>query len=376
MKRISIIGAGASGLSILLNIKELVKNSIDITVFDPYPHATTDRNWCQWVPKNAHKNYHTHVWHKVRVRTPGQIYDRTMHRWTYARTCGSAYRDYVEAISAPQHQINKIEEHVRAIAPAQIAGPILVQTDQETHQSELVFSSWSDTPVQAELWQHFGGRVVRTAEATFDPGVATLMDFDIPQPDKGVAFMYVLPYSEHHALVECTLFSIETWDLSRYEALLTKYMEDRFQRSPDAYYVESHEIGRIPMQVSTQSPPSIPNLYLSGSPSGAVKPSTGYAFTRIQEATAHLVRTWVQTGKPEMPLPSPTRFRWYDRLLIDLILHDTKNVISVFDALFKNTPIDLVFTFLDEKTSILEDARIFLRLPKIPFLKAVWRTLM
>lgn len=375
MKKISIVGAGASGLSILLNIKEFVKDSLDISLFDPQPNATSDRNWCQWVHFSQRKNYHTHVWQQVRVRTPRKTYDLRLRKWIYARTCGSAYREYVDAREAPHHRIHRLEESVRGIATSQSGDQLLVQTDQETIESDIVFSSWSDTSVQPALWQHFGGWVVRTNEALFDSGTATLMDFDIPQPSSGVAFMYVLPYSVTQALVECTLFSPDPWEMDEYEVLLKQYMQDRFSCAPESYIVESHETGRIPMHVQRSSAPRIPNLYMIGSPSGAVKPSTGYAFTRIQESTAHLVQTWIKKGLPEMPVPSPTRFRWYDRLLIDLILHDSKQVIPVFDALFRKIPIDLIFTFLDEKTTILQDIRIFLRLPKIPFLKAVWRTL-
>jgi lycopene beta-cyclase len=375
MKKISIVGAGASGLSILLNIKEFVKESLDISLIDPHPNATSDRNWCQWVHPKHRKNYHTHVWQKVRVRTPRKTYDLSLRKWLYARTCGSAYKEYVDAQQAPQHRIQRVEESVRGIAPSLGGESLLVQTDQETITSDIVFTSWSDTPVQPALWQHFGGWIVRTNHACFDPDTATLMDFDIPQPSEGVAFMYVLPYTATHALVECTLFSRNPWEMAEYEVQLKQYMLERFSCSADSYVVESMETGKIPMHVSRTPAGRIPNLYVIGSPAGAVKPSTGYAFSRIQESTAYLVQSWIQAGKPEMPPSRSARFRWYDQLLIDLILHDSRHVISVFDALFRKTPIDLIFTFLDEKTSILQDIRIFLRLPKIPFLKAVWRTL-
>ena len=71
--------------------------------------------------------------------------------------------------------------------------------------------TWCSTPGRCRrppgppaLLQHFRGWFVRTASDAFDPSVAGLMDFRVPQPPRGVAFTYVLPTSPREALVEHT----------------------------------------------------------------------------------------------------------------------------------------------------------------------------
>jgi hypothetical protein len=49
-----------------------------------------------------------------------------------------------------------------------------------------------------------------TDRPVFDPGVATFMDFRVPQ-EGGTCFVYVLPTDPRRALVEYTVFSPEVW---------------------------------------------------------------------------------------------------------------------------------------------------------------------
>ncbi|MBQ0891495.1 lycopene cyclase, partial [Streptomyces sp. RM72] len=62
-------------------------------------------------------------------------------------------------------------------------------------------------PARTRLLQHFRGWFVRTGTDRFDPAVADLMDFRVPQPAQGLAFGYVLPLTPDRALVEYTEFS-------------------------------------------------------------------------------------------------------------------------------------------------------------------------
>ena len=63
-----------------------------------------------------------------------------------------------------------------------------------------------------QVWQHFLGWKITTDKDCFDVDQAMLMDFDLgEQPD--VRFIYVLPFSKNSAMVECTIFSSEIYDL-------------------------------------------------------------------------------------------------------------------------------------------------------------------
>jgi hypothetical protein len=60
--------------------------------------------------------------------------------------------------------------------------------------------------------------------------------------------------------------------------------------------------------------------------------------------------------------------------MLNIIDKEPELMVPVFDRLFKGNSIDSIFTFLDEKSTLAQDAYIFMKLPKAPFLKAVWRS--
>ena len=66
-----------------------------------------------------------------------------------------------------------------------------------------------------------------------------------------------------------------------------------------------------------------------------------------------------------------SRFRFYDRLLLLILTKQPSQGKSIFEALFKKNETKNVLQFLDEKTTLIQDIRIFLTLPIKPFLKAV-----
>jgi lycopene beta-cyclase len=100
------------------------------------------------------------------------------------------------------------------------------------------------------------------------------------------------------------------------------------------------------------------------------KPTTGYTFQRIHDQTRHLVSAWATTGVPS-PLPSPPRrYRFADRTLLNILHHHPERGRPIFERLFRTTPIDDVLSFLDEDTTLAEDARMVSRLPWLPFLRA------
>ena len=77
------------------------------------------------------------------------------------------------------------------------------------------------------LVQHFQGVHVTAAQPCFDPQVATLMDFRVDQ-SRGVHFIYMLPFSPTHALVESTLFSPQPCEAAFYQTAISDYLARHF----------------------------------------------------------------------------------------------------------------------------------------------------
>jgi lycopene beta-cyclase len=71
------------------------------------------------------------------------------------------------------------------------------------------------------------------------------------------------------------------------------------------------------------------------------------------------------------PLPSPPkRYGFADRTLLNILHHHPERGRPIFERLFRTTSIDDVLAFLDEDTSLAQDARMVSKLPWLPFLRA------
>ena len=189
----------------------------------------------------------------------------------------------------------------------------------------------------------------------------------MPQ-DGATQFMYVLPDDSKNGLVECTRFGVSRLD----DTLAKEYLDQYINRHWGEYTVVNEERGVIPM--CTTLNPSVetsytPGLVSIGTRGGAVKPSTGYAFTFMFEHANQICHdlskdTHIQTN---------ARSEFYDRLLIDILQTRPELGKVIFSQLFEQQPMHKIFKFLSEQTSIWEEASIFMRLSWPPFLTAARR---
>ena len=140
----------------------------------------------------------------------------------------------------------------------------------------------------------------------------------------------------------------------------------------DCYRIVAREGGVSPM-TDQPFPRRIGASVLSiGIRVGRVKPSAGFAFTRIQQDSAAIVRSLSRVGHPfELP-PDSRRYRLCDSLMLQIMSRHGEQVKSIFAALFKNNPIQRVLRFLDETGSPWENLLLIASLPDPLFLRALF----
>jgi len=223
------------------------------------------------------------------------------------------------------------------------------------------------------IHQSFVGWFVRPKTAHFISDTFRLMDFEIPQNGQ-CQFMYVLPFLDGRILVEFTRFGKQKIEQQEAQEMLEAYIGEHFG---DVEMVAS-EHGCIPMS-NARLELSGPKLTIPiGTRAGLLKPSSGYAFRKMYD---HAERCLDELEK-ECPKAfvsetstgpkSASRFAWYDQLLLHILSHDPQQGKGIFQTLFSKVALPDTFQFLDEKTSIWQEMKIFSRLPKIPFLRAAW----
>ncbi len=373
-----IAGAGCAGLSLAYRMclhPELSKRSI--LILDKDEKKANDRTWCFWSKKPIlFDDIVYRKWKKVTFKSDDVIRTDHLSTYTYHLIRGADFYAHTKKVIKANPNIHWKTQEISIIRQDE-EGPFVI-AEGEQYRTHKVFNScyrWPDEKEQDPnynyLFQHFKGWEIETKDAAFDPKGVTLMDFNTPQ--KGCArFYYILPFSEKRALVEYTLFSDALLEKEAYERALRNYIEK--QLGIKDYNILAHEFGVIPMTDAPLTPTYGSDIVPIGTPAGAVKPTTGYAFLRIQQQADTIIQQLASGQQPSAQIVAKKRYGFYDTLLLYLLSHHGHLAKSIFTQLFKNNKVERVFTFLNERAVLWQEARIFVFLPIFPFLYAVWMT--
>lgn len=254
----------------------------------------------------------------------------------------------------------------------------IVITSDGDFSAEMIFQSVIKPDIKdhqktdISLSQHFLGWEIESKHTLFDPKEALLMDFKVSQKH-GFAFMYILPFSSNHALIEYTLFTDTLLTQDEYETEIKTYLRVNYQLGLDDYKIVRTEKGNIPMEDRRYGRTYCKNVFNCGMVGGHTKPSTGYTFLRIQRECLKILNSLEnETAIPESDVSS-YRFRVYDMMLLYNLMNDHEISLKIFHDLFKKNRIDKVFKFLDEETSIAEELAIFTSFSPMPFLNSIYR---
>ncbi|MBT8321157.1 MAG: lycopene cyclase, partial [Eudoraea sp.] len=254
---------------------------------------------------------------------------------------------------------------------------VMVKTNKGTYTANKVFSSVFDGSALSSqkrypvLQQHFIGWFVKTKTNIFDPGIATFMDFSIPQKGN-TRFMYVLPFSEKEALVEYTLFSETLLPEEEYENAIMRYLKEDLHC--EDYEIEVKEKGRIPMTSYNFKQHNSENLLHIGIAGGWAKASTGYTFRNSALKAQKLIKH-LKADRPFSSFDKRSRFWFYDVLLLDILMRDNIQGRRIFESIFKKRSPQLLFKFLDEETNFWEELLTMSGSPTFLFLDALRRRL-
>jgi lycopene beta-cyclase len=365
------IGAGASVTLMLRSLESrgLLANK-KIALIDADDKTINDKTYCFWtsmddtIAKDC-QHLFTQTWSKISINRQKP---ETLENSRYVHISSIALYDECRII-IEKHQISRVFSSVLSLVKTE--NGVCVQTDEEVFHAKTVFDSRPPifaTPEKNEaiLWQTFIGHIISPSEPYRHAECVDLMDFDIPQHGF-TQFMYVLPLSNNRILVEMTRFGADPITSNQAEPILAEYIRQRFGASS---LVET-EKGTIPMSTSKIVYEKMEGVIPLGGRSGAIKPSTGYAFKKMFQSAEHIAEQIESKRQISPMMMEPKRFEFYDRLLLLILLHHPMLGKPIFSVLFKKNHVFSVFRFLEGKTSIFQDIRILLTLPFRPFLRVL-----
>ncbi|MFL2886573.1 MAG: lycopene cyclase family protein [Candidatus Pelagibacter sp.] len=208
---------------------------------------------------------------------------------------------------------------------------------------------------------------IETKNNFFDDEIINLMDFDCEQK-KSVHFFYTLPYAKNKALVETTWLSMMNDNLEKdYENQIKRYVENHLNIKD--YKINYKEKGAIPLFYPANK--NEENKINIGTAGGMTRLSTGYTFLNIQEHSK-FIRENFENIKRSKVFEIEKKYKFLDKIFLRVVNKNPEIMPNIFFKMFGHSS-NTVIKFLSNKSSILEDFSIILRMPKWTFIKALFR---
>ncbi|MBV2196204.1 MAG: lycopene cyclase [Flavobacterium sp.] len=364
-----------SGLSALMTVYEMLLSGKfedkSILLIDENAKKVNDRTWCFWDEDNLFDGIVSKKWNQAVFAN--EEFNRVLELspYQYKKINGLDFYELVFKKISEHKNIHFLNQKV--VDFTELGNHCIVKTEQETFTCNKIFNSiYNPEVVTAQskfplIHQHFIGWFIKSKEDVFTPNCATFMDFSVEQKSN-TRFMYVLPTSSTEALLEYTLFSKNLLSKEEYEAEIQKYIENL---GITEYEIIEKEHGNIPMTCYSFWKHNTKNIINIGSAGGWTKASTGYTFKNASKKSKALVQ-FLKSESDFTKFHKKDKFWFYDLLLLDILGSKNELGSSIFSSMFKEGNSSVIFKFLDEETSFLEDLRVIWRCPKILFVKALF----
>jgi len=365
-------GCAALSLAFYMNEAGLLQDKTAL-IIDPLEKNQNDRTWAFWTKEKTD-------------------FDEIVFRsWEYARFIGGSFNEKI-ALSPYAYQVIRGIDFYQFVLKKLRQNPNIhflkdkvlelqndrVKTTQQTFKADWIFNSCFKEELISTatnrkilfLKQHFKGWVIETPENVFATDEVRLFDFRTPQNNL-MRFMYILPFAPNKALVEYTLFSENLLAVEEYDFALQQYLSEVLKIRN--YRIVEEEVGSIPMTTFPFEFQTSPNIFNIGTLGGCSKASTGYTFLNIQKQAQKIVHSLQKNKHPQFNPFTSKRHQLYDAMLLKIIRDKGHLSEKIFTDLFQKNPIERLFKFLEEESSLQEDLKLMNSVPAIPFIQSFFQ---
>jgi lycopene beta-cyclase len=357
---IAILGGGCAGLSVAVRLALAGRN---LRVIEPRTRYVDDRAWSFW--RTAPDPFEDCVrasWSHWDVGGPGGVVGRGSRHLRYQTVAAGAVYGRAQSLIADS-PLADISLGTSATDLRKAPDGWRIGTEAGTLCANHVIDTRPPRRIP-RYGQFFLGREIRSERPVFDPDRVQLMQFRTAR-SRGVDFVYILPFARDRALVEVTSFAPVSPGRAVFEDWLTTEIA---ALQPGHVEVLREENGALPMEVGYADPPQ-PGVIRMGLGGGAARPSTGYAFTRIQAQADSVAEALRRGVTPKIPRDAAAS-RFMDRVFLQVLQSMPDRGPALFEGLFRNAAPDRLERFLSGSNHPADRLSVMTSLPTLPFLRA------
>ena len=374
----AIVGAGASGLQIALAMAgDSFFDSKSILIVEKDEKLTNDKRWSFW--ERGKGKWDQIIYKKWEV---GHVYSEHGHivfdvePYTYKMLRAIDFYQSSKQVLSKCKNITWVKDAVSSLTVqdehVQIVGEENTYLAHHVFDSRIEKSKEIDQSDYTQLLQHFIGWHIKSEEPVFASNEFVMMDFRYAIPGL-CSFIYVLPFNDHEALIEYTLFTDKLLPDHSYTEKIEQYISKEL--SMEKYDLLEVEKGVIPMNTYPYHKASRSKITKIGTAGSWVKPSSGYSFKNTEKYVHKLIENIKNGASPDDDLLSK-KHRYYDSLFLNVLATDNAKGPDLFHTMYSKNNIQKVFQFLDEETNLLDDLAIMASFNPLPFLKSLWKNLL
>ncbi len=348
MQAIYIIGDGCAGLSLAARARDLPDHQLTLIVPEGAPPPQE------------------HIWGFWRLPGLDAAVGLAHQAWETWRIVTEETSAELASSNHPYHALYRSRWEAHCRTRAEEAGVRTIsQKETIVDPSAQILDSRPSPISHGQLMQHFIGWEVTVESGTFDPSMATLMDFRCDQ-SRGIHFIYVLPFSDTEALVESTMFSSQRAPDDFFETAISTYLQEH--HGQNEYSVTRVENGAIPMGRLRPSPS--PAMGLGGN-GGAIKPSSGYAFAFVQkQIAAAIASTSNHTNGIKIRPPHKMIDLWMDDVFVTVMREWPAAAPNIFMRMARGLTGDEFALFLSGEATWPMRLKVIFAMPKWIFLRS------
>ena len=371
-----ICGAGLSGLILASRIfEDRFFDDKNILLIDKDLKSSVNKTWCFWETGNSvWKDYIVKSWDTVIFKSKGFKKEKSLQNYSYKMIKSKFFLDSIINKIKQANNFDFFQDEIVDFIESE--NNVLVKTKSNQFLANNVFNSCVDIDeIKSKtsypfLLQHFLGWTIETEESVFNEKKATIMDFSIDQKDE-TRFFYVLPLSDKKALIEFTVFSKDLLKKDEYELELIKYIKSL---KIDKYKIIENEFGVIPMTCYPFERKNTSKILNIGTAGGWTKPSSGYTFKFIEKNTIKLL-AHIKKNTQFSNFKIKTRHWIYDLIFLDVLYKNNYLGSNLFTKMFSKNPMEKIFMFLDNETSITDELKITASFPKRIFTNSLLKNI-
>ncbi|UJR85199.1 lycopene cyclase family protein [Sandaracinus amylolyticus] len=371
---LAIVGAGASGLALAHELLASPLRDRSIVIVERDATDDDQRTFSYWTERATPFDDLVHRrWDRLRFASPWLDRTLALAPFRYETVRGIHLLEHLrtELAKAPRAEwktgvvrgaIEDAGDHAR------------FELEGRTIEARWVFDSrFRHADLQVDPRRHhlmhqvFEGWIVETDHDAFDVAVPTMFDFR----DHDMRFFYVLPYDARRALVEHVRMRPEPA-----ERALRSYVEDVLGLPSGSYRVRAREGGTSALTDAPFERRLGARVMAIGRRGGLLKPTTGYAFTRILDDSRAIVRSLETHGHPFDVPPRRRLYAWLDAVMLELMQTRGDRMARLFTEMFRRNPAPRLLRFLDERASWRELAMLVGSMPiGLPLMAAMRLTM-